>query len=160
MFSGPARTYLKIGKNSLKFVFRKYSGRNTNLFQLQFRKNHVVRCFISRVVVARLRLHDSKLVFCCRNPSFKEGGGFAKHSWPVFTKHGQEYMTLNVKEPAVKRGPRATQCAFWKKYMPQLMSMTGKFCEFSVVIMFNRRSNAGRTTECFRTPLLGVLPAD
>ncbi|XP_055345981.1 acetylcholinesterase-like isoform X2 [Paramacrobiotus metropolitanus] len=62
------------------------------------------------------------------NPSFREGGGFAKHSWPVFTSHGKEYMPLNVKEPVIGRGHRATQCAFWKLYMPQLMSMTERVC--------------------------------
>ena len=33
---------------------------------------------------------------------------------------------MNIKDPVIERGPRATQCAFWKKYMPQLLSTTGK----------------------------------
>ncbi|GAU90208.1 hypothetical protein RvY_02659-2 [Ramazzottius varieornatus] len=58
------------------------------------------------------------------NPSLTKEGGYSKHSWPVYTLHGKEHLMLNVKDPAIGRGPRATQCAFWKKYMPQLMSMT------------------------------------
>ncbi|OWA49932.1 Acetylcholinesterase [Hypsibius exemplaris] len=63
------------------------------------------------------------------NPSLTKEGGYSKHSWPVYTLHGKEHLMLNTKDPVIKRGVRATQCAFWKKYMPQLMSMTADIDE-------------------------------
>jgi len=45
--------------------------------------------------------------------------------WPLHTAYGREYLTLDVNSTATGRGPRLKQCAFWKKYLPQLQQLTG-----------------------------------
>ena len=50
-------------------------------------------------------------------------------NWPLHTEHGKEYLTLAANGTTVGRGPRTKQCAFWQKYLPQLL----KDGEFPVV---------------------------
>lgn len=64
--------------------------------------------------------------FVCRNPSLSEDGTWTTTYWPLHTPYGREYLTLDVNSSATGRGPRLKQCAFWKKYLPQLISVTCK----------------------------------
>ncbi|XP_039295607.1 acetylcholinesterase [Nilaparvata lugens] len=58
------------------------------------------------------------------NPSVSEDGTWTATYWPVHTAYGREFLTLDVNSTATGRGPRLKQCAFWKKYLPQLLSST------------------------------------
>jgi acetylcholinesterase len=51
-------------------------------------------------------------------------GSWSQIFWPVHTAHGKEYLTLAVNNTEIGRGPRTKQCAFWQKYLPQLMKDT------------------------------------
>jgi len=51
-------------------------------------------------------------------------GSWSQIFWPVHTAHGKEYLTLAVNSTEIGRGPRTKQCAFWQKYLPQLMKDT------------------------------------
>lgn len=65
-----------------------------------------------------------------RNPSLYPNGTWNKLYWPVHTEYGREYLELTVnatKAVTIGRGPRLKQCAFWKKYLPQLVQATCMF---------------------------------
>jgi hypothetical protein len=70
--------------------------------------------------------HVLKMATFCRNPSLSEDGTWTPTYWPVHTAYGREYLTLDVNSTKTGRGPRLKQCAFWKKYLPQLMLITCK----------------------------------
>ncbi|XP_035782837.1 acetylcholinesterase-like isoform X2 [Anopheles albimanus] len=44
--------------------------------------------------------------------------------WPKHTAQGRHYLELGMNTSFVGRGPRLRQCAFWKKYLPQLVAAT------------------------------------
>jgi len=46
--------------------------------------------------------------------------------WPLHTAQGRQYLELGMNTSYIGRGPRLRQCAFWKKYLPQLMAATCK----------------------------------
>ncbi|KAK3925052.1 Acetylcholinesterase [Frankliniella fusca] len=58
------------------------------------------------------------------NPSMSEDGSWTSTYWPVHTAYGREYLTLDTNSTETGRGPRLKQCAFWKKYLPQLIAAT------------------------------------
>lgn len=47
--------------------------------------------------------------------------------WPLHTAQGRQYIELGMNTSFIGRGPRLRQCAFWKKYLPQLMTVTCKW---------------------------------
>ena len=64
------------------------------------------------------------------------------NAWPLHTPKGKEYLEIHPrfsheadKSVAVGQGPRAQQCAFWKEYLPHLVTATSKyaecFCQFN-----------------------------
>ncbi len=55
-------------------------------------------------------------------------GFWSQVYWPVHTPYGKEYLTLAVNSTEIGRGPRTKQCAFWQKYLPQLI----KECKYIV----------------------------
>uniref|UniRef100_U5EXG0 Carboxylic ester hydrolase n=1 Tax=Corethrella appendiculata TaxID=1370023 RepID=U5EXG0_9DIPT len=44
--------------------------------------------------------------------------------WPKHSAHGRHYLELGLNTTYIGRGPRLRQCAFWKKYLPQLVAAT------------------------------------
>ncbi|GAB6020561.1 Acetylcholinesterase [Chamberlinius hualienensis] len=60
------------------------------------------------------------------NPSLSPDGQWTETYWPVHTSYGREYLTLNPNSTATGKGPRLKNCAFWKKYIPQLSAATDK----------------------------------
>lgn len=73
-----------------------------------------------------------------RNPSINANGEMTKVHWPVHTAFGREYLSLAVNSSSVGHGLRVKQCAFWQKYLPQLMAATSKYsnlckCLFNIV---------------------------
>nr|AFI47642.1 ace-1(R) [Plutella xylostella] len=61
------------------------------------------------------------------NPSQSPNGELTKVHWPVHTAFGREYLSLSVNSSGtVGHGLRVKQCAFWQKYLPQLIAATSK----------------------------------
>ncbi|XP_011496587.1 PREDICTED: acetylcholinesterase-like [Ceratosolen solmsi marchali] len=55
-----------------------------------------------------------------------DGSSWTEVTWPVHTAAKKEYLTLDTNTTEIGYGPRVRQCAFWKKYLPQLLSATSK----------------------------------
>lgn len=71
--------------------------------------------------------------------------------WPVHTAYGREYLTLDVNTSETGRGPRLKQCAFWKKYLPQLISVTGKYKNDSnAKILYSKRLDQRVKGRCIK----------
>ncbi|XP_063038734.1 LOW QUALITY PROTEIN: acetylcholinesterase-like [Melospiza melodia melodia] len=45
--------------------------------------------------------------------------------WPSYTASGQSYARLNARPLAVAQGLRAQACAFWTRFLPKLLNVTG-----------------------------------
>lgn len=54
-------------------------------------------------------------------------GQSSENEWPKHTANGREYMELGINISHIGRGPRLRQCAFWKDYLPQLLTSTSKY---------------------------------
>lgn len=62
-----------------------------------------------------------------RNPNLgDDGSSWTEVNWPEHTATKKEYLTLDTNTTEIGYGPRVRQCAFWKKYLPQLLSATCK----------------------------------
>jgi hypothetical protein len=85
-----------------------------------------VAAWFCRLLILRFVSQMLRLAFHCRNPSVSEDGTWTATYWPVHTAYGREYLTLDVNFTKTGRGPRLKECAFWKKYLPQLMLITCK----------------------------------
>ncbi|XP_052024993.1 acetylcholinesterase isoform X1 [Apodemus sylvaticus] len=46
--------------------------------------------------------------------------------WPPYTTAAQQYVSLSLKPLEVRRGLRAQTCAFWNRFLPKLLSATGR----------------------------------
>lgn len=55
------------------------------------------------------------------NPGFRND----VPEWPKHTPADRFYLELATNSSEIGRGPRLRQCAFWKKYMPQILATTG-----------------------------------
>ncbi|XP_050460958.1 acetylcholinesterase-like [Cataglyphis hispanica] len=60
------------------------------------------------------------------DPNVGDAGGWSSAYWPQHTAANKEYLTLDINSTEIGSGPRVRQCAFWKKYLPQLLSATSK----------------------------------
>lgn len=56
-----------------------------------------------------------------------DAGGWSSAYWPQHTATNKEYLTLDINSTEIGSGPRVRQCAFWKKYLPQLLGATCKY---------------------------------
>ena len=55
-----------------------------------------------------------------------DNGSSTDAHWPPHTAAKKEFLTLDTNTTEIGHGPRAKQCAFWKKYIPQLLSSTSE----------------------------------
>ncbi|MBN3298322.1 ACES Acetylcholinesterase, partial [Amia calva] len=53
----------------------------------------------------------------------------SRRRWPVFTATEQKYVELNTKTLSVHRGLRTQLCAFWNRFLPRLLNITGNIDE-------------------------------
>lgn len=60
------------------------------------------------------------------DPNMGDDGSWTEAFWPQHTSTNKEYLTLNTNTTDVGYGIRTRQCAFWKKYLPQLLAATAK----------------------------------
>ena len=62
-------------------------------------------------------------LFYFRNPSFTAANTWTETYWPLHTPHRREVLHLNARNTSVMEGLRVKQCAFWRKFLPQLGKM-------------------------------------
>lgn len=63
--------------------------------------------------------------FCViRDPNVDDAGRKTSTYWPPHSPINKEYLTLDINSTEIGSGPRVRQCAFWKKYLPQLLGAT------------------------------------
>lgn len=55
-----------------------------------------------------------------------DNGSWTDVRWPQHTAEKKDYLTLDTNSTEIGYGIRAKQCAFWKKYIPQLLATTGE----------------------------------
>ncbi|XP_011298021.1 acetylcholinesterase [Fopius arisanus] len=60
------------------------------------------------------------------DPNMGDDGSWTEAFWPRHTFKDKEYLTLDTNTSDVGYGIRTRQCAFWKKYLPQLLAATSK----------------------------------
>ncbi|XP_051153447.1 acetylcholinesterase-like [Leptopilina boulardi] len=60
------------------------------------------------------------------NPNEGDSASWTDVFWPQHTAAKKDYLTLDINSTEIGYGPRAKQCAFWKKYIPQLVATTAK----------------------------------
>lgn len=77
-------------------------------------------------------------LFSSSNPN---GPNAEVAEWPKHTANGKEYMELGINVSRIGHGIRSRQCAFWKEYLPQLMTAS-KFS--AVYFVFGVVSNEFR----------------
>lgn len=53
-------------------------------------------------------------------------GQSTENLWPKHTANEREYFELGMNVSHIGRGPRLRQCAFWKDYLPQLLTSTSE----------------------------------
>lgn len=72
--------------------------------------------------------------FCCfssvfltvRNPN--DGLLDKGKRWPLFSISEQKHVTLNTEPLKIHKGLRNQMCAFWNRFLPRLLNITGKYC--------------------------------
>lgn len=79
-----------------------------------------------------------------RNPSEGSESVWTQTYWPVHTTTGREYLTLATNTTSIGRGPRLKKCAFWKKFAPKLLKLTGEEdqkagCKVRIVVLGSQR---------------------
>ncbi|XP_015608238.1 acetylcholinesterase [Cephus cinctus] len=90
------------------------------------------------------------------NPSMGDDGSWTKPIWPVHTASNKEYLTLDTNTTEIGQGPRVKQCAFWKTYLPQLLSVTTKL-EMAAKEPCNGASSLSLKGVCWSHCLLSIL---
>lgn len=65
-------------------------------------------------------------MFDCRNPSLSAGGTWTSSYWPLHTPIKREVLELNANSTRILEGLRVKKCAFWKKFLPRLLSLSKK----------------------------------
>lgn len=76
--------------------------------------------------------------------------------WPPYTTAAQQYVSLNLKPLEVRRGLRAQTCAFWNRFLPKLLSATGRRVGWGSRECTRRQGLEGGEREGVQT--LGVIP--
>ncbi|XP_012274789.1 acetylcholinesterase [Orussus abietinus] len=86
------------------------------------------------------------------NPNMGDDGSWTKTFWPEHSASKKEYLTLDTNTTEIGHGPRVRQCAFWKKYLPQLLSATTKL----EMAQKDSCSGAGRRSSGVEELLVGL----
>nr|AIY62314.1 acetylcholinesterase 1B [Lepeophtheirus salmonis] len=67
------------------------------------------------------------------NPNVLANGNYSNKIWPLHTPIKQEVLELNANYSRVFEGLRVRKCAFWKTYLPKLLSLTSNNTKSEVV---------------------------
>ena len=54
-----------------------------------------------------------------------EGPIESRKRWPLFTLGEQKYVGLNTEPLKIHKGLRNQLCAFWNRFLPRLLNITG-----------------------------------
>lgn len=80
----------------------------------------------TKVEIAPFSLCFSAL-FPCRNPNVNHDGPVEyQKRWPQFTNSEQKHLGLNSESVKIHRGLRNQMCAFWNRFLPRLLNITGR----------------------------------
>ena len=60
----------------------------------------------------------------CRNPSLSADGTWTPIYWPIHSPTKREVLELNANVSRVLEGHRVKKCAFWKNFLPRLLSLS------------------------------------
>ena len=61
-----------------------------------------------------------------RNPNVNhEGPVDSRKRWPAFSLSEQKYVGLNTEPLKIHKGLRNQLCAFWNRFLPRLLNITG-----------------------------------
>ena len=63
-------------------------------------------------------------VFISRSPNEFGNGSWTSTYWPLYSSYNKEYLSLNIHNKTTGHGVRSRKCAFWKTYLPSLLSMS------------------------------------
>ncbi|KAK2719659.1 acetylcholinesterase-like [Artemia franciscana] len=88
------------------------------------------------------------------NPNKSPDSIYTRDYWPPYDPVKKEYIFLAPKNNTIGRGLRARQCAFWKKFLPQLMQITE--CSSSSTIYSNAQ---GYKLGGLLLSLLAIVPS-
>ena len=66
----------------------------------------------------------SRRIFAFRNPSMAADGTWTSNYWPLHTPVKREVLVLNGEHQGQLEGLRVRKCAFWKNFLPKLLSMS------------------------------------
>lgn len=62
-----------------------------------------------------------------RNPNVNHDGPVENQKrWPQFTISEQKHVGLNSESVKIHKGLRTQMCAFWNRFLPRLLNITGK----------------------------------
>lgn len=93
------------------------------------------------------------------NPSLSADGTWTADYWPLHTPVKREVLELNANYSRVLEGHRVKKCAFWKKFLPRLLSLTeaSRPCEKSCCSTDASSSTNGATSWRTVPSSFGVL---
>ena len=74
--------------------------------------------------VFRIVVSFTYQTFAFRNPSMAADGTWTSNYWPLHTPVKREVLVLNGEHQGQLEGLRVRKCAFWKNFLPKLLSMS------------------------------------
>lgn len=67
------------------------------------------------------------VLFPPRNPNVNHDGPVEyQKRWPQFTNSEQKHLGLNSESVKIHKGLRNQMCAFWNRFLPRLLNITGR----------------------------------
>ena len=90
-----------------------------------------------------------------RNPSLSADGTWSTTYWPLHDPIKREVLELNANVSRVLNGHRVKKCAFWKKFLPRLLTLSKFQISFKISRKFNLLFNfSWKSTTMWKWKLL------
>lgn len=68
-----------------------------------------------------------------------EGPTDSRKRWPVFGLSEQKYVVLNTEPLKIHKGLRNQLCAFWNRFLPRLLNITGPWIVLSRTSLYSNK---------------------